>query len=135
MGMSEWILTKIFPPAKKKWDFLLQEIAHSSQPRFVLAEINDFLNGLSSIEFMEIVSEKMAVSLEAYWANYLAATIEYSAYQKNISPPLWLREIPPLEKPVFGTELLSLRLHLLTRAPVPFRNRNIFIDSTVGDRV
>ena len=31
--------------------------------------------------------------------------------------------------------LLSLRLHLLTHSPPPFRLRNIFIDSSVGTRM
>ena len=66
---------------------------------------------------------------------YLAAMVEYAASIKNVPPPEWIMTIPSLEKPVFGTELLSLRLHLLTHSPVPFRNRNIFIDSSLGDRI
>jgi hypothetical protein len=40
-----------------------------------------------------------------------------------------------LTEPVFGSELQSLRLYLLTHSPPPFRARNIFIDATLGDRV
>jgi hypothetical protein len=36
---------------------------------------------------------------------------------------------------VFGSDLQNLRLYLLTHSPPPFRRRNIFIDSTLGDRV
>jgi hypothetical protein len=36
---------------------------------------------------------------------------------------------------VFGSELQSLRLYLLTHSPPPFRARNIFIDSSLGDRI
>ncbi len=61
--------------------------------------------------------------------------IEYTANQKGTSPPAWVREIKPLSQPVFGTDLMSLRLYLLTHSPPPFRYRNIFIDSTVGKRV
>ena len=35
----------------------------------------------------------------------------------------------------FASELKSLRLHLLTKSPAPFRRRNLFVDSTLGDRV
>jgi hypothetical protein len=43
--------------------------------------------------------------------------------------------VVPLEEPAFGTALQSLRLHLLTHSPPPFRLRNIFIDSSLGQRV
>lgn len=29
---------------------------------------------------------------------------------------------------------MSLRLHLLTRSPPPFRRRNLFVDSSIGQR-
>ncbi len=32
-------------------------------------------------------------------------------------------------------KLAGLRLHLLRESPVPFKRRNIFIDSSIGDRV
>jgi hypothetical protein len=46
-----------------------------------------------------------------------------------------VREVPPLEEPHFATTLEGLRLHLLQVSPVPFKRRNIFIDSSLGDRV
>jgi hypothetical protein len=36
---------------------------------------------------------------------------------------------------VFGSDLQSLRLHLLTHSPPPFLARNIFVDATLGDRI
>ena len=61
--------------------------------------------------------------------------VEYACARRNISPPPWTQSIVPLSEPVFGSTLVSLRLHLLTHSPPPFRSRNIFIDSTVGARV
>ncbi|HTY49830.1 MAG TPA: hypothetical protein VMB48_09070 [Steroidobacteraceae bacterium] len=40
-----------------------------------------------------------------------------------------------MSEPAFGSELRSLRLHLLTQSPPAFRCRNIFIDASVGERV
>jgi hypothetical protein len=54
---------------------------------------------------------------------------------KRADAPSWTGEVRPLEKPVFGSSLKSLRLHLLRHSPVAFRSRNIFIDSSIGDRV
>jgi len=54
---------------------------------------------------------------------------------KNTQPPAWTEDVPPLDEPIFGSSLQSLRLHLLTNSPPAFSRRNIFIDSNIGDRV
>jgi hypothetical protein len=59
--------------------------------------------------------------------------VELAAHQKGVVPPAWVREVPPLDEPHFATPLEGLRL--LRASPVPFKRRNIFIDSSVGDRV
>jgi hypothetical protein len=61
--------------------------------------------------------------------------VEYACARHSVAVPEWTRSILPLAEPVFGSELQSLRLYLLTHSPPPFRARNIFIDSTLGDRV
>ena len=58
-----------------------------------------------------------------------------AAANKDRCTPEWCRSVRPLAEPVFTTELVSLRLHLLLHAPIPFRRRNIFVDASVGDRV
>jgi hypothetical protein len=73
--------------------------------------------------------------LTPYLANYIAAMVEYGCAQRDVAPPAWTRLIAPLPEPVFGSALISLRLHLLSHSPAPFRRRNIFIDATVGARV
>jgi hypothetical protein len=70
-----------------------------------------------------------------YIANYIAAMVEYACQKRGLLGPAWVRTVEPLTEPVFASALQSLRLHLLTHSPAPFRRRNIFIDSSVGDRV
>ena len=134
MGMSEWILTKIFPPQGLEWQKILKDLSRTDAPRLVIADVNDFLTRLSALEFAAAVGSPDVV-LDVYWANYVAAMVEYAAHKKNIVCPAWVMQITPLPQPVFGTSLKSVRLHLLTESPPPFRNRNIFIDTTVGGRV
>jgi len=43
--------------------------------------------------------------------------------------------VAPLDTPHFVTPLAGVRMHLLRSAPVPFKRRNILIDSTIDDRV
>lgn len=135
LGMSEWILTQIFPDRAQKFQHLVKQLKSSAQKSYVLAEIHDLLHGATAGEFEQMVAVSPAVRLSSYWENYLAAMIEYTANQKGASIPSWLSEIDSLESPSFGTDLESLRLYLLTHSPPCFRRRNIFIDSTIGARV
>jgi len=73
---------------------------------------------------------------DPYLANYVAAMVEQALHLKGgTRPPLWTSEIAPLPRPVFAVPWMSLRAHLLLESPVPFRRRNIFIDSSIGHRV
>ncbi len=115
---------------------LVEALRDDAQPRFALAELNDLLTGLTPGEFGSAVEHADVSGLTSYLQNYVAAMVELTAYQRNVPPPAWVRDIEPLETtPHFATSLPGLRLHLLRNSPVPFKRRNIFIDSSVGDRV
>ena len=102
-------------------------------PTYVLAEVNDLLTKASAAQ---IESLEAPVIDDPYLANYIAAMVEQAAYRRGSpGPPGWTSAIEPLARPVFATPWMSLRAHLLIESPVPFRRRNIFIDSTIGDRV
>ena len=102
---------------------------------FALAELNGWRGALGADELPEAVASPPPPGLTPYLANYLAAMVEYACGRHDVPPPTWTGAIPPLAEPVFGSELMSLRLYLLTHSPPPFRRRNIFIDATVGGRV
>ncbi|MEP7012905.1 MAG: hypothetical protein ABJC13_21495 [Acidobacteriota bacterium] len=115
---------------------LLEALREDAQPGFVLAELNDLLAGLTPEEFGDAVEQADVTGLTPYLQNYVAAMVELTAYQRNVPPPAWVRGVVPLETtPHFATSLPGLRLHLLRNSPVPFKRRNIFVDSSVGDRV
>ena len=135
MGMSEWVLSQVLPLALEIFQRLLGELSRAERPGLVHAEIDDLLAPLTAAEFERAVAEPPRVKLSPYWENYVAATVELAAVRKQAQVPAWTEEVLPLEAPVFGSELESLRLHLLRHAPPPFRRRNVFIDSSVGDRV
>jgi len=135
MNMSDWILAKAFPTAQMRFCDLVAEIADSERPSFAFAELLELLGSISADEFESAVSELPEVELGPYWENYLAATIEHAAAKKRARAPDWTRDVAPLEEPAFGSSLESLKLHLLVNSPPAFIKRNIFIDSSVGDRV
>ncbi len=124
--------------ARMRQDFeaLCRELVARSHARpYILAELHDLLDRVNGMEFDEAVRLGPEVTLPSFEANYVAAMIEYAARLKGTAPPDWTRAIPPLEKPWFASSLVSLRLHLLTSSPPPFRRRNLFVDSSVGARV
>ena len=135
VDLSTWVLSQLLPEPAVQFRQLVDALASSPRRRFVTAQIHDFLHGLSSSAFRVAIADCPWMDLEPYWANYLAAMVEVTAQIHGQASPDWIRRILPLKEPAFGTDLKSLRLHLLTSSPIPFRRRNIFIDSTIGMRV
>ena len=103
------------------------------KPSYVLAELNDLLANAPGTQIECLSAPSIA---DPYLANYVAAMVEQAAHLKGSDrPPLWTAEVVPLAQPVFAVPWMALRAHLLLESPVPFRRRNIFIDSTIGHRV
>jgi Protein of unknown function (DUF1778) len=133
--MSAYVLSRALPDARMQFARLLEALRDCDQPAFVLAELNDLLSGLAAGELCSAVEHADLAGLTPYLRNYVAAMVELAAHQRDVPSPAWVRDVEPLETPHFATLLAGLRLHLLRTAPVPFKRRNIFIDSSIGDRV
>jgi hypothetical protein len=133
--MSAYVLSRALPDAQLRFGRLVQALGDDDQPGFVLAELNDLLSGLAAGELSGAVEHADVSGLSPYLKNYVAAMVEVAAHQRQIPPPVWVSGVEPLELPRFATPLAGLRWHLLRQAPVPFKRRNIFIDSSIGDRV
>jgi len=134
MDMSGYVLARVLPAPAGRFQDLAAACADSQGARFALAELSSWLASLGGGELQEAVASPPP-ALTPYLANYVAAMVEVACAQRGIPPPAWTGAIAPLAEPVFGSALASLRLHLLTHSPPPFRRRNIFIDSSVGSRV
>ena len=135
MGISPWVLSKLLPPGQQSFQKLVDQLKRAVHPKYILAEIHDMLNAAAADEFELMVSQPPGSGLTDYLANYVAAMIEYTAVQKGRKAPIWTEKVAPLNVPVFGSDLKSLQLYLLTHSPPPFRRRNIFVDATVGRRI
>jgi hypothetical protein len=135
MDTSTWVRAKLLPRPRETFRRLTQALSkHADDRPFLLADLNDLLTQLGAASFGDAVAEPPP-PLEPYLANYVAAMVETAAHRAGALPPSWTAAIIPLVEPVFGTALPSLRLHLLINAPPAYRRRNIFVDSTIGDRV
>jgi len=133
--MSAYVLSRALPDAQLRFAQLLDVLRDDDQPSYALAELNDLLSGLAPEELRRTVEHADLEGFSPYLRNYVAAMVELTAHRLDVPPPAWVRDIAPLDTPHFATSLTSLRLHLLRVSPVPFKRRNIFIDSSIGDRV
>lgn len=133
--MSTYVLSSVLASPAARFAECIEACGVAESANYGLAELNSFLSGLSAPELRDAVTAAPVVKLTPYVANYVAAMVEYACQKRGLAAPAWVRAVEPLAEPVFATGLLSLRLHLLTHSPPPFRRRNIFIDSSLGDRV
>jgi uncharacterized protein (DUF1778 family) len=135
MDTSAWVRAKLLPRSRDSFRRLAEALAKQPDDRpFLLAELNDLLARSGAAAFGDAVAEPPP-PLEPYLANYVAAMVETAAHRVGVLPPAWTAAVIPLEEPAFGTVLTGMRLHLLINAPPAYRRRNVFIDSTIGDRV
>jgi hypothetical protein len=111
---------------------VLTEKLARGKSSYVFAELNDLLTAAAGDQVESLPAPAIG---DPYAANYVAAMVELAAHIRGVYPPDWTTGIAPLPEPVFAVPWLSLRAHLLTESPVPFRRRNIFIDSSLGARV
>ena len=136
MDVSKWVLQQVLPSVERNFQTLCGELASRPDARsFTFAELQDWFRRLTGSEFIRAVRHAPEARLPPFEANYLAATVEHAAAIKGVDPPRWTTTVRPLDAPWFASSLKSLRLHLLTRSPPPFRRRNLFIDSSVEQRV
>src|SRR5215471_6557727 len=106
--------------------------AGADRLNYPLAESNDSLTAASSSTIANLPQPDITYP---YRLNYVTAMVEMAAHRLDTFPPLWTARVEPLREPRFIDPSLSLRPHLLTASPPPFRRRNIFIDSSIRARV
>ena len=135
MDMSSYVLSRVLSVPVVQFRTAVEACVGTTSVRFALAELNSLLSTLTAGELRDAIAEPPPSSLTPFVHNYIAAMVEYACAKRAVAVPGWTRGVPALAEPVFGTALQSLRFHLLTHSPPPFRARNIFIDATVGGRV
>lgn len=134
--VSKWVLGLLLPEVADEFQRLTDRL--KSDPfgySVALAALHDFLQALNAKKLELAVRTVELDGVGAWAANYLAAMVEYACVDRQVPVPDWARAVEPLSTPWFATRLESLRLHLLTSSPAPFRRRNLFVDSTLGARV
>ena len=135
LGMSAYVLVRLLPGQAAQWRGHMRDILRSNGERLALAALSQWLGNLSADELVNALETPPPAGLGEQLANTLAAMVEHVCAASGVKPPAWTRDIAPLARPSFGSELKSLRLHLLTNSPAAFRRRNLFVDTVVGGQV
>lgn len=133
--VSNYVLDRVLPPARKRFDELVTLLAEEDDHRYALASLNDLLADVGPTELREAVVHGDLGCLSPFLGNYVAAMVEQACDMKGIDPPAWTARVLPLEAPYFAAPGPGLRLHLLKASPVAFKRRNLFVDAAVGSRV
>jgi len=135
--VSTWVLARALPEPRTRLHETVRALRSVRERRYALAALADLISGLTNAQFvtaLDTVPEHFA-DLPPRTRNYVAAMIEQAAAERDVAPPVWMRDVAPLAEPWFATTLQSLRLHLLRVAPAAFRRRNLFVDAGAGGRV
>lgn len=135
LDMSAYVLGRALPVPAMRLQACIDDCAGPAPPSFGLAELNTLLSSWTATELRDAIAAPPTAALTPFLSNYVAAMVERACEQRSVRVPAWVQAIAPLPEPAFGSTLKSLRLHLLTHSPAPFRRRNIFIDASLGDRV
>ncbi|MHB1542500.1 MAG: plasmid mobilization protein [Steroidobacteraceae bacterium] len=135
MDMSAYVLSRVLPAPAAAFQAAVAALTGPGEPSFALAEINSLLSGFTAAELRQAVAAAPEAALPPFLAAYVAAMTETACNMRGLPVPPWTGRTEALPEPAFGSALPSLRLYLLTHSPAPFRRRNIFIDSSVGEQV
>lgn len=122
-------------PEAERFQVLTDALTDAEHRGLRLANLADYLRTLPPEAFRRAVAAAPRATLDHSTLNYLAGAIELASERRGQAPPAWTAAVPPSATPMFGSELASLRLYLLTQAPVAFRRRNIFVTDSFDERV
>lgn len=135
LSISEWLLEKALPSSSAAFKQKCAALGTNTELSLPAADLADYLEALPPSELQVATSEPPDDLTPGLPAGYIASLVEYVCGRKSVRPPKWTSQAPALSTPFFASQLKSLRLHLLTASPAPFRRRNIFVDSSSEARV
>ena len=135
MDLSAYVLSRVRSPVAVGFARCLAGGRELGSSRLALASLHALLVRLTAGELSDAVELAPPAGMSRELENYVAAMVEQACANAGIPPPAWTSSIAPLAEPWFGSALHSLRLHLLTHSPPPFRRRNLYVDATLGGQV
>lgn len=129
LNVSEYVLATVLPVHRHALADKTEAFAQSHDRAGALSELGAYLTGLAPSELSLAVSDIDVTELAPTLQNQVAATVELITRSVGLEPPAWVGRIQPQRRPHFARDLPSLRPHQMRVTPVPFKRRNLFIDT------
>ena len=140
LTISDWVKSRLFSALSDGFIDRVevlsrQSLSRSAELHFARAALADYLRSLTTAELEEAVATFPSDVEEPFTRAYVGASVEILCAAHALIPPAWTRSMLPLETPYFASDLPGVRSELLTRSPIAFRRRNLFVGATLLDRV
>ena len=89
MDVSGYVLARVVPLRPQRFADLSAALRDPAGAPFALAELNDWLSGLSAADLVEATIAAPRPGLTPYMENYVAAMVEQAFARKRVPPPSW----------------------------------------------
>jgi uncharacterized protein (DUF1778 family) len=129
LNVSEYVLATVLPAHRHALADKTEAFAQAHDRASALSELGAYLTGLAPSELSLAVSDIDVTELAPTLQNHVAAMVELVTRSVGLEPPGWAGRIQPQRRPHFARDLPSLRPHQMRVTPVPFKRRNLFIDT------
>jgi hypothetical protein len=138
LNVSQYVLATVLPVHRHALADKTEAFAQANDRAGALSELGAHLAGLAPSDLSLAVSDIDVTELAPVLQNHVAAIVELATRSVGLEPPGWVGRIQPQRRPHFARDLPSLRPHQMRVTPVPFKRRNLFIDTeavaTLRDR-
>jgi len=111
---------------------LTYAVARAERISYPLPELNDLLTAATGEEVLRLPSPEIDGACRL---NYVTAMVEVAAHRAGVVPPDWALTVEPCHFRYSWILRCACARTCFCLSPPPFCRRNIFIDSTLGDRV
>jgi uncharacterized protein (DUF1778 family) len=129
LNVSEYVLATVLPAHRHALADKTEAFAQAHDRPSALSALGAYLTGLAPSELSHAVSDIDVTELAPTLQNHVAAMVELVTRSVGLEPPGWAGRIQPQRRPHFARDLPSLRPHQMRVTPVPFKRRNLFIDT------
>jgi hypothetical protein len=129
LNVSQYVLATVLPAHRHALADRTEAFAQANDRPSALSDLGAYLTGLAPSELSLAVSDIDVAELAPTLQSHVAAMVELVTRSVGLEPPGWAGRIQPQHRPHFARDLPSLRPHQMRVTPVPFKRRNLFIDT------
>lgn len=134
--LSTYVLTKALPQHESEFAKHIAWMLETPDSHVPFAECVDYLQTLPAARGAELAQKPQRLDeLPVHTQNLVCAWVEHRAALWGVRSPAWVLDVPALDRPYFGSDLINLRPWLFLVSPTVYRRRNVFVERGLGWRL